>query len=160
MGMGCRPVDANVKACRQTGLREADRREMATTCYIAAPPLLSTSQLHHHTHMDMNLHAVWVFACVLCPQSCPVLPEAARGMDVLSAPLLSSLSSSILLLSHTRKHLLTCSPLVFCFDLSLPRYLFFFCGRLVSFFFNGEHMLSPHPPYLSQVVFQPPQVCR
>lgn len=33
---------------------------------------------------------VCVFARVLCPQSCPVLPEAARGMDVLSSPCLSS----------------------------------------------------------------------
>ncbi len=34
--------------------------------------------------------SVWVFARVLCPRSCPVLPEAERGMDVLSSPCLSS----------------------------------------------------------------------
>lgn len=38
MGLQFRSVDANVNVCRQTGLRGADRREMASTCYIAGPP--------------------------------------------------------------------------------------------------------------------------
>lgn len=67
MGMRCRPVEANVNACRQTGLRGADRREMASTCYIAGPPLLSTPQLHD-THTYKSTHqcvSVRVFARVL-----------------------------------------------------------------------------------------------
>lgn len=41
---------------------------------------------------------MWAFACVLCPQSCAMLPEAAREMDVLSSPCLSS--------SHLRSYCL------------------------------------------------------
>lgn len=33
----CRPVEANVNVCRQTRLRWADRREMASTCCRAGP---------------------------------------------------------------------------------------------------------------------------
>lgn len=72
-----------MNACRQTGLRGADRREMASTCYIAGPPLLSTPQLHD-THTHINSHScVCLCVCVgvahvLCPQSCPVLLEAER----------------------------------------------------------------------------------
>lgn len=51
------------------------------------------------------------------------------GCPLFSLPLL--LSSSILLLSHTRKRILPCSPLLFSFDLSLPRYLFC-CSLLFS----------------------------
>lgn len=107
-----------MNACVQTGLRGTDRREMASTCYIAGP-LLSPKLHDTHTHKSTHLCAsVWVFAHVLCPQSRPVHTEVERGMDVLffSLPLL--LSSSIWLLSHT-----LLSPHL-SFNLSLLHYLF------------------------------------
>lgn len=75
---GSRPVEANVNACRQTGLRGADRREMASTCYIAGPPLLSTPQLH-----DTQTHTwIYTLACVcvrVCPCPLPSVVSCAPG---------------------------------------------------------------------------------
>lgn len=88
---GSRPVEANVNACRQTGLRGADRREMASTCYIAGPPLLSTPQLHDtQTHMDLHTS--------LC--LCACLPvSSALSLVLCSRRQLEGWMSSLLLAS-------------------------------------------------------------
>lgn len=148
MGVSCRPVEANVNTCGQTGLRGADRREMASTCCIAGPLLPSSPQLHD-THI--NLHTC---VCV-CP--CP-LPSALswalwrhRGMDALSSPCPSSPDFRSCCLVPPF------SLLVFSIYLSLT----ISCAAVFSFIASFcKHMLSPHPPYLSQVVFQPPKVWR
>lgn len=114
-GCDCRPVEANVNMCRQKELRGADRREMASTCYIAGPP----PSLPHScmTHMHVNLHAgVYLCGCLaVCPLpsvlSCASGGRQRDGCPLFSLPLV--LSSSILLLSHTRECILPCSPLVF-----------------------------------------------
>lgn len=123
-----------MNACRQTGLRGADRREMASTCYIAGAPLLSTPQLHDtHTHTHIIR---CVCSRVLCPQSRPVLPEAQErdGCPLFSLPL----SSSIPLLTHTNPSI---PPLLFPFDLSLPCYLFR-CSLLFSLHLSSSSTVS------------------
>lgn len=127
MGVWCRPVEANVNACVQTGLRGADRREMASTCYIAGPLL---SPKLHDTHTQMY---TLVWNCVgVCPCPLPPVLSSAHGgrkrdgCPLFSLPLL--LSSSIQLLSHSllfphlsfdffRHHLFCCS-LLFSLHLS------------------------------------------
>lgn len=115
MGMRCRPVEANVNMCRQKELRGADKREMASTCYIAGPPPSLPHSCMTHTHV--NLHAgVYLRGCLLvCPLpsvlSCASGGWQRDGYRLFSLPLV--LSSSILLLSHTRKCFLPCSPLLF-----------------------------------------------
>lgn len=69
MGIRCKPEEANVNVCRQIGLRGADRREMASTCYIAGLPALSTPQLRDtNTHTHVNLHGS-VYLCGCLPVS-------------------------------------------------------------------------------------------
>lgn len=65
------------------------------------------------THI--NLHtSVCVLTRAFCPRSCPVHMEAARGMDVLSSPCLSSSHlRSCCLVTQARKHILAFSLLAF-----------------------------------------------
>lgn len=80
--------------CRQKELRGADRREMASTCYIAGPP----PSLPHScmTHMHVNLHAgVYLCGCLaVCPLpsvlSCASGGRQRDGCPLLSSPCLSS----------------------------------------------------------------------
>lgn len=129
-----------MNACRQTGLRGADRREMASTCYIAGPPLLSTPQLHDthtHTHkFTLSCVSVWVLP-MPSVLSCAPGGRERDGCPFFSLPLL--LSSSILLLTHTRSSILPCSPLLLSFDLSPPRYLFS-CSLLFSLHLSSSQL--------------------
>lgn len=117
-----------MNACRQTGLRGADRREMASTCYIAGASLLSTPQLH-----DTHTHA---YVCVCVPVS------SALSLVLCSRRLREGWMSSLLLASpplifnpaaysHKPKH-----P---TFDVSLPRYLFR-CSLLFSLHLSSSQL--------------------
>lgn len=106
------------------------------------------------THKHASSHKC-VCLLVFCPQSCPVHIGAERGMHVLCSPCLSSphLRSCCLV---TGKQTLLCS--VFRF-ISSSRSLWLQFGSPHRYFHPCSlHMFSPHPTYLSQVVFQPPQV--
>lgn len=128
-----RPAEANVTVCRQTGLRGADNREMASTCYIAGRRVSFTPQLHDTHLLHECVSVCWLvspaFSLVRCTWR-------QRGMDVLSSPCLSvSHLRSRRLVTH--KPILPSSPL--SFDLSFPRYLFC-CSLLFSLHLSSSQL--------------------
>lgn len=116
MLMCCRPVEANANVCRQTGLRGADRREMASTCCITGP-----STPLHPTGCRVHL----------------VLQEASRGFDVL----LSSYLYPVFFLNHLKVnatrlpfHLtfnITFSLAEICFSFASPSLSVGVCSLLI-----------------------------
>lgn len=82
-----------MNACRQTRLRRADRREMASTCYIAGPLLLSTPQLHDTlTHTHRLIYAgVCLSVCVFMSSALSLVLCSRRQQEGwMSSPLLAS----------------------------------------------------------------------
>lgn len=138
----CKPGEANVNACRQIGLRGADRREMASTCYIAGIPALFTPQLHD-THAYVNLHA-----SVYLPVS------SALSFVLCSCRLAEGQMSSLLLASH---------PLIFnAFESHTQIYPSLLCPFVFLFVAPSrlllQHLIASFILHVSYVMFQPPQV--
>lgn len=81
-----RPAEANATVCRQTGLRGADKREMASTCYIAGRRVSFTPQLHDTHLLHECVSVCWLASSAFSLVRCT---WRQRAMDALSSPCLS-----------------------------------------------------------------------